>query len=137
VVGITTAIVPFAQGLGFAIPTSTTYDVIAQVTTQHRTSLAGGVLGISGLATPLDEAVVRENKLPQQHGVLLLEVAPDGAAGRASLRSGDIILALSDRAIETVDSLRKAIADLKHNSPWRVTFLREGRRRVVSLVPQR
>lgn len=136
IVGITTAIVPYAQGLGFAIPTNTAYDVISRITEQHRRGIAGGMLGISGLDTRLDEAAIERNKLNQRSGVLLLEVAPDSAADRASLRNGDILLALNDQPTDTVANLRQALSLLKGQSPWRVTFLREGRRRTVSLVPQ-
>ncbi len=135
VVGITTAILPFAQGLGFAIPTSSAYAVIGRITEAHQRSLQRGVLGISGLDLKLEESAVRQNNLDQRSGVLLLEVVPGGAAERASLRGGDILIALEDRRIETVEALRNAVAALKGRSPWRVTFLREGRRRSVSLVP--
>lgn len=135
VVGITTAILPFAQGLGFAIPSSTAYDVIGRVTAKHRQSIGRGALGISGLDTQLEDLMVRQNGLAQQGGVLLLEVAPEGAAARASLRGGDILLMLEDLRVETVSALHNAVQSLKGRSPWRVTFLREGRRRSVSLVP--
>lgn len=137
VVGITTAIVPYAQGLGFAVPASTAYDVIARITEAHRRSIAGGVLGLSGLETGLEEVVISANQLQQQRGVLLLEVAPGGAADRASLRGGDIVLALNEQPTETIAGLRKAIADLREQTPWQVTFLREGRQRRVALVPNR
>ncbi len=117
VVGITTAILPFAQGLGFAIPMSTALDAISQLTEAHRQGISRGVLGISGLDVRIDEPTQRALKLDQGSGVLLLEVAPGGAASRASLHSGDIILSLSDRKTDTVDALR------------------EGRRRRVALVP--
>ena len=135
VVGITTAILPFAQGLGFAIPTSTALDVIGRVTEKHREGLRRGALGISGLDVPLDEATQHALRLTQRSGVLLLEVAPGGAAARASLHSGDIILALEDRPTESVNALRQAVQALRGSSPWRVSFLRGGRRRLVSLVP--
>ena len=135
VVGITTAILPFAQGLGFAVPVSTAYQVIARVSAQHQQGLNRGALGISGLDISIDEKLQREQHLSQRSGVLLLEVAPSGAAARASLRSGDILLSLGDQAIESVDALRKAVQALKGSSPWRVSFLRDGRRRQVSLVP--
>jgi S1-C subfamily serine protease len=135
VVGITTAILPFAQGLGFAIPVSAALDVIARVTERHQQSISRGALGISGLDVQIDETTQRMEKLDQRSGVLLLEVAPGGAAARASLHSGDIILALDDRPTATVEALRKAVQDLKGSSPWRVTFLRASRRRQVSLVP--
>jgi serine protease Do len=135
VVGITTAILPFAQGLGFAIPASTALDVISRVTERHRQGLRRGALGISGLDIRLDDAVRRAEHLEQTGGVLLLEVAQDGPADRASLHSGDILLALGDRTTDTIEALRNAVQALKGSSPWRVSFLRAGRRRHVSLVP--
>lgn len=135
VIGITTAILPFAQGLGFAIPVSTAYEVIGRIIERHRQSLNNGALGISGLELVLDEAVVQQNKLQQKSGVLLLEIAPSGAAAQASLHSGDIVLAIEDQRTESVEGLRNAVQALKDRSPWRVTFLREGRQRQVSLVP--
>jgi len=135
IVGITTAILPFAQGLGFAIPVSTALDVISRVIEQHRQGISRGALGISGLDVRIDETVQRTEKLEQNSGVLLLEVAPGGPAARASLHSGDIILSLGDHTTDTIDALRKAVQLLQGNSPWRVNFLRDGRRRRVSLVP--
>jgi S1-C subfamily serine protease len=135
VVGITTAVLPYAQGLGFAIPVSAALDVIGQITARHRQGISRGTLGISGLDIPLDESIQRALSLSQSSGVLLLEVAPDGAAARASLHSGDIILALGGHKTDTVDALRRAVQALKGSSPWQVSFLREGRRRRVSLVP--
>lgn len=135
VVGITTAIVPWGQGLGFAVPTATAYAVIGRITAHHRATIGKGALGISGLDAGIDEATARANGLSQRGGVLLLEVAASGAAERASLRGGDIIVSLEDRAVETVEGLRRAVQSLRGRTPWRVGFLREGRRRTVSLVP--
>lgn len=134
VVGINTAILPYGQGIGFAVPASSAFDVIAKITTQHRDGLRRGALGISGLDVVLDEAARRDNKLEQGRGVLLLEVEPDGVAARASLRRGDILLALGDRTIEDVEGLRQQIQTLGGGRQCRVAFLREGRRREVTLV---
>jgi serine protease Do len=135
VVGITTAILPYAQGLGFAIAASTAIDAISQITERHRQEISRGTLGISALDVRIDEAIQRMQRLNQGSGVLLLEVSPGGAAARASLHSGDVILALSDQKTESVEALRTAVQALKGSSPWQVSFLREGRRRQVSLVP--
>jgi S1-C subfamily serine protease len=135
VIGITTAILPYAQGLGFAIPTTTALDVIAQIAGRHSETIGRGVLGISAVDVTLEEAVRRAQQITQERGVLLLEVAPDGAAARASLQRGDILIAMNDRAIESVGALRKAVQDLQGVRPWRAGFLRGGRRRSVSIVP--
>lgn len=138
VVGITTAILPFAQGVGFAIPTSTTYDVIGRVTEEHRQRMSQGLLGISGLDISLEAGQLSGWHAPQQtSGVLLLDVAPGGAAHYASLRSGDILLMLEEHPLISVDALRNALQQLKHHTPWRVNFLRDGLQRQVSVLPQR
>jgi S1-C subfamily serine protease len=137
VVGISTAIVPWGQGLGFAVPTGTAYEVIGRIAERHRTAIGRGALGISGLDTSLDATTAQANGIGQAGGVLLLEVAPGGAASQASLRGGDILLSLEERPVESVEALRKAVQELKGRSPWRVSFLREGRRRTVSVVPAR
>jgi S1-C subfamily serine protease len=135
VIGITTAILPFAQGLGFAVPTSSAYEVIGRILERHRQGISKGALGISGLDIDLSEEQVRQNNLQQRSGVLLLEVAPGSPAARASLHNGDIILALDDKRTDSVNALRNAVQSLMNHSPWRVTFLREGRQRQVSVVP--
>ena len=109
--------------------------MISRVIEQHRQGISRGALGISGLDVRIDETVRRTEKLDQNSGVLLLEVAPGGPAARASLHSGDIILSLGDHTTDTVDALRKAVQLLQGSSPWRVGFLRDGHRRRVSLVP--
>lgn len=135
VVGITTAILPYAQGLGFAIPASVALDAIGQITAVHRQSIGRGVLGISGLDVPIEAAVQRALGLEQTSGVLLLEVATSGPAARASLQSGDIIVSLDSHTVATVEALRQAVKALRGQTPWQVSFLREGRRRRVALVP--
>lgn len=135
VVGITTAILPYAQGLGFAIPANVALDAIGQITAAHRQSIGRGVLGISGLDVPIEAAVQRTLGLDQTSGVLLLEVAASGPAARASLQSGDIIVSLDSHTVATVEALRQAVKALRGQSPWQVSFLREGRRRRVALVP--
>jgi serine protease Do len=135
VVGITTAILPFAQGLGFAVPAATALDAIGRISGQHQRDIGRGALGISGVDVRLEESARRANRLDQEAGVLLLEIAPQGAAARASLQRGDILLALGERRTDSVGALRAAMQALKEDSPWRVSFLRGGRKRQVSLVP--
>lgn len=134
VVGITTAIVPWGQGLGFVIPTTNAYAVIGRIAERHRQAIGRGALGISGLDTTIDESTARQSGIGQRGGVLLLEVAPNGAAEQASLRAGDILLSLEERAVESVAALREAVNKLDRARPWKVGFLREGRRRSVSLM---
>ncbi|MBI1886360.1 MAG: trypsin-like peptidase domain-containing protein [Chloroflexi bacterium] len=107
VVGITTAIMPYARGVGFAVPVSTALGALARF--QERRSHDGFRLGITGMAYPLDRGVARQHRLSQESGVLVLEVANDSPAARASLRPQDIIVALAGRAVGSVDEVRSAL----------------------------
>src|SRR6185503_12978293 len=85
VVGITTAILPFAQGLGFAVPTETVVGALARL--QERMAHDGPPrFGVSGIASPIDAATAKRLGLTQTRGVLLIEVRPGSAAERASLK---------------------------------------------------
>ena len=74
VVGITTAIIPYARGVGFAVPVSTALAALARFQEMRSSVQArdGVRLGIGGAAA--------------DNGVLVLEVLPDSPAARASLR---------------------------------------------------
>jgi serine protease Do len=124
VVGIATAIMPWARGLGFAVPVSTVLGALARF--REARSHDGHRLGVSGMTYLLDERIAREHKLTQLSGVLLLEVSPGLPAARASLRVQDIIVSIDGTAVgaatEISERLPKASAE-----GIDVTFLRGSR----------
>src|SRR5438046_3350196 len=76
VVGITTAMMPMAQGLGLSIPLDTMKSVIARIS-QKRAAMASGIsLGVGGVRVPLDAALQRNLHLAQQFGMQVLEIRP-------------------------------------------------------------
>ena len=84
VIGINTAV---ANGMGLAIPSNAAVDFL-----RHGPSPALGV-------------ALR----PVSLGLLLLEVEPDGAAGRASLRAGDVLLLSLEELHAGLDSGRETM----------------------------
>jgi S1-C subfamily serine protease len=130
IVGITTAMVPFAQGVGFAVPMSAALVVIGRLQ-DHQTRLPGAKLGVR---TSIDPAVVKARHLQRDSGVLLLEVLPDGPAGRAGLKLLDVIVAVDGQPVMTPEDLHQAIAH-SHNGRAAISFLRDGNlRRATVLV---
>src|SRR5438552_1859447 len=131
VVGIATAIMPYARGLGFAVPVSTVLGALARF--REARSHDGHRLGVSGMTYLLDERIARDHKLAQASGVLLLEVVPGSPAAPASLRVQDIIVSIDGTAIgaatEISELLTKASAD-----GMDVTFLRGSRRGRTKVV---
>jgi S1-C subfamily serine protease len=118
VVGITTAIIPFARGVGFAVPVSSVLTALARFEEmRHRD---GARLGI--VAAPVEG------------GVLVLEVEPDSPAARASLRGQDVIVSLGGRQVADAAQITEALAAIRPGQTVEVTFLREGRRGKTTVV---
>src|SRR5207253_459723 len=83
VVGITTAMMPMAQGLGFSIPLDTVKSAIARINKRREATPVGVSMGVGGMRVKLDETLRRDLSLAQQHGMELLEIRHDGPADRA------------------------------------------------------
>ena len=134
VVGITTAIVPYAQGLGFAVPTHTAFQVLSKFVARENDALA---LGIGGTRTRIADWIVERNKLSQKEGVLILQIKPGSAAARASLKLNDIILDVNGQAVKTPDEMAKTIANARALARTQATlllgFLRQGTRRKTTV----
>jgi S1-C subfamily serine protease len=133
VVGITTAAMPYARGVGFAVPTATVLEALARH--KERQESAGRQrFGVSGMATPIDEALVKRLGLPEARGVLVVDVQAGSPAERASLRPLDIIVKLGDGVIATVDALKRHLDVLPDGRSVEVAFLRGGTLRRTHVV---
>jgi serine protease Do len=133
VVGITTAVMPFARGVGFAVPTSEVLGAIAL----HRERLASAGprrFGISGVSTTIEAAVRKAAGLAQDRGVLLVDVQPASPAAAASLRPLDVVVSIGETATTTVEALKERIDALRPGRTVEVTFIREGRLRRTHVV---
>jgi len=118
VIGITTAIIPFARGVGFAVPVSSVLAALARLDEmRHRN---GRTLGIVAA--------------PAEGGVLVLEVEPDSPAERASLRVQDVITALDGRRVASAAAVTEALKAVRPGGTMEVAFLREGRRGKTTVV---
>jgi S1-C subfamily serine protease len=135
VVGITTAMVPFAQGVGFAIPMRSAFMVIARLSGRAARQ-PGPWLGVGGMRSSLDDAVVKEYRLAKAQGVLLLEVAAGSPAERAELKILDVIVAVDGRPVTSPDELHQSIVGARTEQVV-LTFLRESKLRRVTVLIER
>jgi aminopeptidase YwaD len=67
-------------------------------------------------------------------GVRLGAVVPDGAAARAGMREGDIIIRLGEAPVQSFDELRAALQVRRPGDPVQVVYLRDGEDRTVQAV---
>jgi Do/DeqQ family serine protease len=113
VIGINTAIIQGAQGIGFAIPVNTAKNIadrlIAEGKVQHP------YLGIQmvDLTPEMRQNINTDPELNltvnQDEGVLIVRVMPNSPADRAGLRSGDIISQINNQSIKDSNSVQQAV----------------------------
>jgi len=100
-VGITTAVIPFARGLGFAIPAHTVSWVVARLLQRGR--IERPVLGVAARGVEL--SLARSVALGQTRAVMVLEVGDDEPASRAGLRPNDLVLKANGAPVASVDDV--------------------------------
>jgi serine protease Do len=122
VIGMNTAMIPFAQGMGFAIPSGTIKRIMDQITRHGR--VVRPWLGISG--TDVNKFVARRYNLTVDHGVLLAEVLPEGPAREAGLRVGDIVMKIGESRVEGMKDLVGSLSRLAIGDEVSVQFVRNA-----------
>jgi S1-C subfamily serine protease len=127
VVGLNTLVLPYAQGIGFAV-SATTAAWVASLLIQHG-KVERRYLGVAARAVMLEPAQVRE--LGQPRGVLILKVQQGTPAADAGLQPEDLVLGINQRPVGSVDDVQRLMA-LSGNPEVRLDVLRKGRRRELS-----
>ncbi len=134
VVGITTAMMPMAQGLGFSIPLDTVKSAIARINKRREATPAGVSMGVGGMRVKLDETLRRNLSLAQQHGMELLEIRHDGPADRAELKRLDIIVSAASEPVTEPRDLQRIVRRHRGGEKIPVNFLRGGKQRKVTVI---
>jgi S1-C subfamily serine protease len=133
VVGINTAIIRAAQGISFAIPIDSAQRVASELLAHGRVRRA--YLGIVGQARPVDRLVARRHALSTVEVVEIVSVEPRGPAAVAGLREGDLVVALNERAVRTVDDMHRMMVGWPFGDALKIGVIRGDRRFDVAVVP--
>lgn len=134
VVGINTAIIPQAQGIGFAVPATTAQWVLTEVLTQGRVRRA--YLGIAGRDRPLDRRLVRALDLPVKRAVEVMSRDAEGPAARSDLHAGDLIIAVEDAPVDGMDVLYRVVSRRPPGTSLKLTVLRRTSLLSVEITPK-
>jgi S1-C subfamily serine protease len=132
IAGINTAIIPQAQGIGFAIPAATAQWVLTEILTQGRVRRAW--LGIAARDRPLDLRLVRALGLPASRAVEILSRERDGPAFASDLHPGDLIVAVNTLEVDGIDALHRHLSRVPPGTALELTIVRRTQRLTVSLT---
>jgi S1-C subfamily serine protease len=130
VVGINTAVIPQARGLGFAIAAHTASWIAAVL--MRRGHVERPLLGVA--ARGVDLMAVDAERLGQARAVRLHAVSDGSAAARAGLVAGDLLLRANERPLYGVDDLKRALV-LGEGSAVDLDVLSKQQRRCLSVAP--
>lgn len=128
VIGINTAIVrssgqgDVAEGLGFAIPSNTVTEVVAQLIANGH--VPRPYLGIT--YQEINPSLASYYGLPVKYGAYVLELTPGGAAEQAGIQVDDIITAINGEAINDQMPLARILMKYSTGEQVALTINRGG-----------
>jgi serine protease Do len=129
VIGINTAIINFAQGIGFAIPSNMARQVMQQLLTRGKVVRAWLGVGIQ----PITGELAGKFGVSENEGVLVNEVFDNDPAYRAGIKPGDIITKVDGKGVDTPNSLSRLIAALDPGAAASIEVVRDGKRQLISV----
>ena len=123
VVGINTAVIASAHGIGFAISISTAKPVVQELIAKGRIVRAS--LGLTAVSVTPQVAWV--NNLPIERGALVLNVEEGASAAVAGLEPGDVVTAIAGKPIIDLHHLHEVLSHHRIGETVEVTVWRDGR----------
>ena len=133
VIGVNTAVILPAQGICFAIASSTAERVAVALIRDGRVRRAW--LGVGGETMPLPRRYVRHFELVRETGVRIQSVEPKSPAKSAGIERGDVIVEVDGAAIANVDDLQRALGADAIGRELSAVVLRRDRKITMAVVP--
>jgi S1-C subfamily serine protease len=118
-IGVPTAMIPWSQGIGFAIAVNTLKDVFDELV--ETGTVQTPWMGIVGVT--LNKGLASHYNLQVEKGALLVEV-PEGPSQNMGLQPGDVIVAIDDEDIVGMEDLRRHVIRSKIGTKLMVRFQR-------------
>lgn len=134
VVGVNTAIIAMAQGLGFAVPADTAKWVVGEILAHGRVRRLS--LGISVTVVPIPRRTARDLDLLADQTVEVVDVLAKSPAAAAGIEAGDWIVAAAGRIVAGTDDLHRILSSLKDQQPLELQIVREGQLLDLAITPR-
>jgi Do/DeqQ family serine protease len=139
VVGMNTAIIQGAQGLGFAIPINLVMDIANELVANGKVEHPYLGIRMASLTPQLKERLSRDPNAPvvtdEESGILIVEVAPQSPAAQAGLRSGDVIREIAGQPVAASEEVQRIVADSAIGEDLEFEIIRNGQRMTITVQP--
>ena len=133
VVGVNTAVIMGAQGICFAIASSTAERVAIALIREGRVRRAR--LGVGGQTLPLPRRIVRHFELPAESGVRIESVERGSPAAVAGIARGDVIVAIDGVPVPDIDTLQRVLGADVIAREVQVLVVRRDRTLALAVTP--
>jgi S1-C subfamily serine protease len=109
VIGVNTAAILPAQNICFATAINTAKFVAGKLIKDGK--IKRSYIGIAGQDVPIHRRIIRYYNLPNEKGIMVINVESNSPASKAGLLNGDIIISFNDKVISGIDDLHKSLTD--------------------------
>ncbi len=123
VIGINTAKMSSAEGLGFSIPINTAKTILEQVI--GKGTYASLYVGIKGVDVATYEKSLGVD-VSAEYGVVVVETVKDSPAAATDLKMGDVITSIDGKKIESMSDLKRQLYQYKENDKIKLSVNRNG-----------
>jgi Do/DeqQ family serine protease len=126
VIGMNTAIIKGAQGLGFAIPINKAKSIAQQLISQGKVDHPYLGVQMVGLTPEVLQKLPAKFKVNSDRGVLVVAVQKNSPAANSGLKAGDVIVKLNDKAVNKPENLQQLVQDSSVGSNLQLELNRSG-----------
>lgn len=139
VIGMNTAIIGGAQGLGFAVPINTAQRISQQLISKGRVDHPYLGIQMRGLTADLRDQINSDRQLgfrvQDDQGVVIFRVMPNSPAARSGLRAGDVIKKVNGQTVTKADQVQQAVEQASVGGNLQLEVNRNGRATTISVQP--
>ncbi len=134
VIGINTAIIPYAQGLSFSIGIDTAKEIARYLISEGKVIKA--FLGLMVNEIEINPRIKNYYKLNSKKGIMITGLEKSSPASRANLREGDIIIEFNGRSLSSSGELTKHLigSDLICK-PTKMKIIRQAKILELDILP--
>jgi serine protease Do len=129
VIGINTAIISEAQGIGFATPVSTVRWVVKEIEQYGKVRRPWPGFYVRDLTT----RIAGRLGMPAAEGALIVRVEQPSPASRAGIEAGDVILEIDGQKILTADDVVGGFVQARVGQKMKLVLWREGKKVTVTM----